>query len=123
MGPEGRWGGQVPVQGRRVGAGLAVILVTLGVVIGCGDTAPAGPTPTALPPALQAGQRVFMRYCNVCHPGGHQGSGRNLVNNPIPDAQIVDTVRHGDHAMPAFDTARISDPDLQSLIAYIRTLK
>ncbi|HMA37269.1 MAG TPA: cytochrome c [Chloroflexia bacterium] len=97
-------------------------LGTLAGLIACGDTAPAGP-PVTVAPALQAGQAVFARYCNVCHPGGHRGAGVSLIATPLDDPQIAATVRGGRHSMPAFDTDRISDSDLQSLIGYIRTLR
>jgi mono/diheme cytochrome c family protein len=104
-------------------AGLLLVAATFGVVTGCGDTPTVGPTPTALPPELQAGQKVFLQYCNVCHPGGHQGVGKNLVNAGLTADQITRTVRNGKRNMPAFGTAQISDSDLQSLIGYIQALR
>src|SRR5689334_1674169 len=89
---------------RSVVAGLLLAAATFGVVTGCGETQPAGPTPTAVPPALQAGQRVFLQYCNTCHPGGHQGVGKNLVNAGLTADEITTIVRHGKRNMPSFST-------------------
>jgi mono/diheme cytochrome c family protein len=108
---------------RSVVAGLLLAAATFGVVTGCGETQPAGPTPTAVPPALQAGQRVFLQYCNTCHPGGHQGVGKNLVNAGLTADEITTIVRHGKRNMPSFSTANISDSDLQSLIGYVQALR
>jgi mono/diheme cytochrome c family protein len=104
-------------------AGVLLAAATLGVVTGCGDTPTVGPTATAVPPELQAGQRVFLQYCNTCHPGGHQGVGKNLVNAGLTADQITRTVRNGKRNMPAFGTAQISDSDLQSLIGYVQALR
>ena len=108
---------------RPLAAGLLLAAATFGVVTGCGETQPAGPTPTALPPELQAGQKVFLQYCNTCHPGGHRGVGKNLVNAGLTADEITRTVRNGKRNRPAFDTAHISDSDLQSLIGYIQALR
>jgi mono/diheme cytochrome c family protein len=108
---------------RPLVAGLLLAAATFGVVTGCGETQPAGPTPTAVPPELQAGQKVFLQYCNTCHPGGHQGVGKNLVNAGLTPDKITTTVRHGKRNMPSFSTANISDSDLQSLIGYIQALR
>jgi mono/diheme cytochrome c family protein len=123
MGQEG-----MAEQGKRRGwrpmvAGLLLAAATFGAVAGCGDTPTVGPTATAVPPELQAGQRVFLQYCNTCHPGGHQGVGKNLVNAGLTPDKITTTVRNGKRNMPAFGPAQISDSDLQSLIGYIQALR
>ena len=82
--------------------------------------APAGPT---APPNLAAGQQVFMRYCNQCHPGGNQGVGPSLRNAGESDTRIAVRVRRGGGPMPAFDTGTISDSQLQDLIAYVHSLR
>jgi mono/diheme cytochrome c family protein len=108
---------------RPLVAGLLLAAATFGIVTGCGETQSTGPTPTAVPPELQAGQKVFLQYCNTCHPGGHQGVGKNLVNAGLTPDKITTTVRHGKRNMPSFSTANISDSDLQSLIGYIQALR
>jgi mono/diheme cytochrome c family protein len=123
MGQEGMTGPGMRRGWRPLVAGVLLAAATAGVVTGCGDTPTVGPTPTAVPPELQAGQRVFLQYCNTCHPGGHQGVGKNLVNAGLTADTITTTVRHGKRNMPSFSTANISDSDLQSLIGYAQALR
>ena len=123
MGQELETGNRMGRGWRPMLAGLLLAAATFGVLAGCGDTPEEGSTPTAVPPELQAGQKVFLQYCNVCHPGGHQGVGKNLVNAGLTADKITTTVRNGKRNMPAFDTAHISDSDLQSLIGYIQALR
>jgi mono/diheme cytochrome c family protein len=108
---------------RPLVAGLLLAAATFGVVTGCGETQPAGPTPTPVPPELQAGQRVFLQYCNTCHPGGHQGVGKNLINAGLTADKITTIVRHGRRNMPSFSTTNISDSEMQSLIGYVQGLR
>jgi mono/diheme cytochrome c family protein len=80
----------------------------------------------------QKGGVVFEKMqCFTCHPGGG-----NLINPSRPlkgkafnkkfpeDGRITDIIRNGNPgtAMPAYSTDRLSDPDLNDLIAYIRSL-
>jgi len=105
-------------------AALLVAGLTLAGIIGCDEAAtPAPPTMTPLPPALQAGQRIFATYCTTCHRGGQGGAGPRLIDTDLTDIQIRNTVRQGDDRMPAFGQTEVPDSELQSLVDYIRSLK
>jgi mono/diheme cytochrome c family protein len=67
----------------------------------------------------QLGQRVFMRECNSCHPGGEGGVGPAINNKPVPAAAIRLQVRNGLGAMPAFDDGEVSDAELSAIISYL----
>jgi mono/diheme cytochrome c family protein len=69
------------------------------------------------------GQQVFMRFCNGCHPGGEAGVGLALNNKPLPGWAIRFQVRRGLGAMPAFSDEVISDEQLRTLVAYLKTLR
>lgn len=102
----------------------AALLVGLGA---CGDTARRG-VPFLGPmeltdPTLVAGQRLFMRECNQCHPRGEAGVGLALNDKPLPDAVIRTQVRAGFGAMPAFSEAEISEEALDAIIAYLDYLR
>jgi mono/diheme cytochrome c family protein len=71
---------------------------------------------------LKAGQKVFMQYCNGCHPGGEAGVGLAINNKPLPGWAIRYQVRHGLGVMPAFSEDVISDEKLDALEAYLLAL-
>ena len=66
-----------------------------------------------------AGQRVFMRECNGCHPQGSGGLGPALNNKPVPAVAIKIQVRQGLGAMPAFSENEIPSPELDALVAFM----
>jgi mono/diheme cytochrome c family protein len=74
-------------------------------------------------PKLVAGQQVFMRNCYQCHPGGGAGLGPSLNDKGLPGFAIRTQVRNGFGAMPAFDDKRISDQDLENVVAYLKALR
>ena len=104
---------------------VSLLLLLAGIIAGCdtaGSSAPASPT-AAVPTALVRGADHFTRYCQVCHPGGRQGVGPRLIDTPLSDTAIKDVIRQGKKNMPPFPPDLIPDPELQSLVDYIRTLK
>jgi mono/diheme cytochrome c family protein len=72
---------------------------------------------------LQEGRRVFMQFCNGCHPGGEAGVGLALNNKPLPGWAIRYQVRHGLGVMPAFSEEVISDEKLDALESYLLALR
>ncbi|MCL4535591.1 MAG: c-type cytochrome [Bacteroidetes bacterium] len=76
----------------------------------------------------QAGQAVFQKFCQGCHPGGNKGFGPALkgpdFQQKFPgDDALAALIRKGEGSMPAFSPAQIDDAALADLIAYIRSLK
>ena len=69
---------------------------------------------------VQVGERVFMRHCHACHPGGEAGLGPALNDKPLPGFLIATQVRLGIGAMPAFSTDDLPPSDLDALLAYLR---
>ena len=66
-----------------------------------------------------AGQRVYMRECNGCHPQGAGGLGPALNDKPVPVAAIKLQVRQGLGAMPSFSEAEISSQELDALVSFM----
>src|SRR5271155_610298 len=60
-------------------------------------------------PKIVLGQRVFMRNCNQCHPGGSAGMGPSLNNQNLFAWYIKLKVRSGGGGMPAFSVDRVTD--------------
>jgi mono/diheme cytochrome c family protein len=70
------------------------------------------------------GYSLFDRSCAHCHGGDARGDeGPNLYDLVKSDARIATIIKNGVKGeMPSF-AKRFSDADVQSLIAYLRTLK
>jgi mono/diheme cytochrome c family protein len=83
--------------------------------------------PLVGPPALGSlesrGQRVFMEFCNQCHPGGDAGLALAINNKPLPGPAIKLQVRKGVGQMPAFGPEVIPDADLDPLVAYLAAIR
>lgn len=73
--------------------------------------------------ALAQGEKVYMSYCHMCHPGGTGGLGPAINNKPLPGFLIRYQVRHGIGMMPAFKEDVISDEEMDNLVAYLKELK
>jgi mono/diheme cytochrome c family protein len=78
--------------------------------------------PVAQTSARERGRQVFLSNCNGCHPGGGAGVGPALKNRPIPESLVRSQVRNGRGIMPAFSPDRISDEQLEALVAYVTNL-
>jgi mono/diheme cytochrome c family protein len=77
-----------------------------------------GPAPLVNHEQL-AGQRLYMEFCNQCHPGGDSGLGPALNNKPLPNAAIKLQVRKGIGAMPKFSDTLLTDDQLQAIVEYV----
>jgi mono/diheme cytochrome c family protein len=98
---------------------LAVIPIALQA---CGDVStPSISTP--IPTAVRAlGEATYIRYCNVCHPGGGLGAGPSLIGLELSDRKLRDLIRHGKGRMPGFGKSTITDEELDDLVHYIISL-
>ncbi len=98
-------------------------------------TAPATTTPEATPPAtthatatppaqasaetIAAGHRVFNRACGRCHEDND--SEGPSPNKNWEEARMRSQIRQGAGRMRAIPVSRLSDADLDTLIAYLRS--
>ena len=63
-----------------------------------------------------------MKQCSQSHPPGDAGLGPALNDKPLPAftrRQVLQ--RFG--ALPAFSEARVADPELADVIAYLQALR
>ena len=74
------------------------------------------------------GAQTFALHCAVCHGPAGQGvfpgtpkfnRGERLLQ---PDLQLLNTIRSGKNAMPAFNGV-LRDREILDVIAYLRTLQ
>ena len=71
------------------------------------------------------GEQLFIRSCNECHPGGQKGMGPGLdnVNEDFPeDSGLKNLLRKGKGIMPAQPVQVVNDPEMNSLVIYLRQL-
>lgn len=71
---------------------------------------------------IDQGSEVFAEFCEGCHPGGDEGDGPKIAGIAASASQMRFKVRNGGDDMPAFDSSKISDGDLEALMAYTVTL-
>jgi len=105
----------------------ASLMLSIGCLVGCSDS---GREANVIPPnelrnnpRLAEGQRVFMQYCNQCHPGGASGIGPSLNDKRIPPFIMRVKVRHHVGNMPAFSPEVPPDPQLDDIVQYLRYLR
>jgi mono/diheme cytochrome c family protein len=72
---------------------------------------------------IAMGQKVFMNYCQACHPHGEAGLGLAINDKPLPGFLIRFQVRNGLGVMPSFKEDVISDEELGQIVAYLKALR
>ena len=102
---------------------LATSLLLL-AMIGC--SAPGAQQTTLKPVQLSTeeerhGQVLFAKYCHSCHPDGAAGLGPSITAMPAPNFLKRTQVRAGMGEMPAFHDDKISDEELDAIIAFLET--
>ena len=108
---------------------LGLMVGMLAVAYGCskessGTTAysledldyPIGSTDVA------AGTEVYAEFCEGCHPGGEEGDGPKIAGEGASPSQVRWKVRSGGDDMPAFGPDKISDANMETLLAYALTI-
>lgn len=101
-------------------------LVALALLAACGPAYRGEPIYGPLNPAdskTALGEQVFYANCHQCHPGGAGGLGFGINDKPLPGGLIKFQVRNGLGVMPAFSEERISDEQLDALVAYLYALR
>jgi ubiquinol-cytochrome c reductase cytochrome c subunit len=88
---------------------------------------PGIPTPNPAQGSLSEGMTLFTENCAGCHQavaaGGYVPDAVAPPLGPNSPRDIAEAVRIGPNLMPRFSPARLSDSQLDSLIAYILYLR
>lgn len=71
-------------------------------------------------PEAAEGQKVYMEYCQSCHPDGEAGLGPSIYY--LPGFLKRFQARHGLGVMPEFREEHLSDEELDKIIAYLKVL-
>ena len=69
------------------------------------------------------GEKLYMLYCQKCHPAGEAGLGPAINSNPAPQFVKRFQVRHGLGVMPSFKKDLISVDELHDISSYLRAWK
>jgi mono/diheme cytochrome c family protein len=107
----------------RVVAFAAVLILAATVAHSQDRSATTTAPPSVADPAV--GEQLFASTCGFCHQDGGRVAGRGpkLAGTDRPDAYLINRIRTGkEGAMPAYGRA-LSEGQLRSLLAYIRSLK
>ena len=70
---------------------------------------------------VATGSEVYAEFCEGCHPGGEAGDGPRIAGEGDTPAEVRWKVRSGGDDMPAFGPDKISDADLEAVLAYAET--
>jgi len=71
--------------------------------------------------AIARGRSVFNRTCATCHEPGEPEDPNPGLN--WPEARMRSQIRRGGGRMRAIPVARLSEPDLDALIAHLRSIR
>lgn len=69
---------------------------------------------------VKEGQTLYMEYCQKCHPDGEAGLGPSIYY--LPGFAKRFQTRHGLGVMPDFDEKKISEKELDKIVAYLDAL-
>lgn len=109
-----------------------LLFIGIVVLVGCRHLTPSKPV-SELTPQEQAGRRVFVRNCSVCHyansDAGLNGPGlEGLFRKPyLPSGMVANNERvtavilRGRNMMPGLGDM-LTDKQLADLLAYLHTL-
>jgi ubiquinol-cytochrome c reductase cytochrome c subunit len=88
---------------------------------------PPIPSPDAAAGSIAQGQRLFTEHCAGCHQvaaeGGVAPGARVPPLKDVNPTQIAQAVRIGPYVMPKFSERSISDDELNSIIAYVESVR
>jgi len=64
--------------------------------------------------------QIFKRSCDRCHPNGEEDNGPAIRDKRITESKMRTTIRSGTSKMRAIPPTKLSDPELDALIPYLR---
>jgi mono/diheme cytochrome c family protein len=111
---------------RRLGAIVALLVVTASSVLACTDSKSVELSGDQANDAeLVTGERVYQENCARCHgKAGGGGAGPKLADGrvvddfPDPEAQAV-VIREGRGSMPAWN-AKLTEEEIAAVVRYTR---
>jgi mono/diheme cytochrome c family protein len=71
---------------------------------------------------VERGKERFEDLCGVCHPDGGADDGPSLIAEPHSAAYIRQQTREGSGKMRPFPERRLSNDDLEAILAWLATV-
>lgn len=71
---------------------------------------------------VAGGAEQFESFCGDCHPDGEEDVGPSLIAHPHTAAELRKQVREGSGKMRPTSVARLSDENLEAMLAYLQTI-
>lgn len=71
---------------------------------------------------VDGGKELFDTHCGDCHPDGEEDVGPSLIDHAHSPAAFRQQIREGSGRMRPFSEKRLSDDDLEAVLAYLATL-
>ena len=71
---------------------------------------------------VERGAERFETFCGGCHPGGQEDVGPSLIADPHSPARVRQQIREGSAQMRPFSAARLSDADMETILAYMASI-
>jgi mono/diheme cytochrome c family protein len=68
------------------------------------------------------GKEVFANFCDDCHPDGGADVGPSLIEHAHSPARIRQQIREGSGKMRPFSEKRLSNEDMESLLAFLASV-
>lgn len=71
---------------------------------------------------VDRGKELFDTLCGDCHPGGEGDVGPSLVAEPHTPERLRQQIREGSGKMRPFGENRLSDADMETVLAYLASI-
>jgi mono/diheme cytochrome c family protein len=72
---------------------------------------------------VAAGEARYDAVCGTCHPGGDEDSGPRLIDLRWTADRMRAQIRNGSGRMRPIPPARLSDADLENVLAWMTTIR
>lgn len=68
------------------------------------------------------GKEVFASFCDDCHPDGGEDVGPSLIADPHSPPRLRQQIREGSGKMRPFSEKRLSNDDMEAVLAYLASI-
>ncbi len=71
---------------------------------------------------VELGKEKFTDFCDDCHPDAQSGEGPSLIEHAHTAARIRQQIREGSDKMRPFSEARLSNENMEAILAYLASV-
>ena len=103
---------------------LLIGLAPIGAIAGDTKDTNAMAQSAVSPTNINAGQKLFLKNCAVCHGAdAHGDDGPDLHDLDLPEAWIANRIRKGKKGQMTAFAGKLQPAEIDALVAYVRGLK